>query len=875
MNMKKIIICVVIVSFLGLAHGNVYGVDPCLPDDFPEFIINQYGETAPGYVIGSVQSRNNNVGSYFMIMDNAGVPVFYSKTQSLGGLVCNGLFTKRRAIPGMNKKYTWYLYEGFNEVDSFQLGNGYLADNHDFQILPNGHALMLCYSSHIIDMSQIVEGGHPVANIIGAVIQELDVHKNVIFQWRSIDYIPITDSYRNLTRAKVPYIHVNSVELDETDGNIILSCRETSEVIKISRVTGEVMWRMAGKQCEFTFINEHEENAPRYFKLTHDARRHANGHLTIFDNGADKNDMERTYSRAVEYDLDEEVWEYRNDPDFLALSGGNCTRLPNGNTIVRWGGAAKAGEAAAMTEAGPDGQLVYEIWPAQNKVTGGFTRSVWPLEDQCTTVTHSDLIEGNEYVFNDTGVTLKVNSLEGQVSNEASVKRAPFAPLYPEFPGKAPRVLPVRVKVNELGITSMNADISFDAESFGFADRSGVLGYADPDKLTIHYRPVPGQGQFIPLPTNYNTGKKQLSTTMMQFGEFIFCFPDLEEVPYAPLLIEPEDQGTVNQELEASFFWTPRGFGRSYHLQVSKDPQFSTLEVDEPNLMETRYTLETIDPNTTYYYRVNTTNYGGTGEWSTASFQTVPPMVEVTAPNGGEQWNRGLEYFIQWNDNLAERVVIELYKGDTFVEVIRTTASTGVYEWEVDLDLEPGCDYSIKIKSSDNEAIFDMSDDTFAIDPPDTTPPEFEFSVTPTILWPPSHEMVLITPSWTVSDDSDPSPEVSFVSIVMNESDNTVGDGHTTGDIEIGDDGSIYVRSERSGPYSGRIYTITYEAVDACGNVTVRSATVSIPHDFRVLARIAAQWLWSNPASRIPEDLNGDGDVNFTDFAKFAENWIK
>ena len=172
-----------------------------------------------------------------------------------------------------------------------------------------------------------------------------------------------------------------------------------------------------------------------------------------------------------------------------------------------------------MTEAGPNGELVYEIWPAQDKVEGRFVRFVWPLEDQCTTVTHSELIEGGEYVFNDgnaiTGVTLKVNSLDGQASNEASVKRSPFAPLYPEFGGKAQRVLPVRVKVDQFNITSMTAEISFDAESFGFADRSGAHGYVDPNKLTIHHRPVPGQGLFTPLPTSYNPVTKQLSTTTL------------------------------------------------------------------------------------------------------------------------------------------------------------------------------------------------------------------------------------------------------------------------------------------------------------------------------------------------------------------------
>ena len=37
---------------------------------------------------------------------------------------------------------------------------------------------------------------------------------------------------------------------------------------------------------------------------------------------------------------------------------------------------------------------------------------------------------------------------------------------------------------------------------------------------------------------------------------------------------------------------------------------------------------------------------------------------------------------------------------------------------EVVLDLEPGCDYSIKVKSSANESLFDMSDDAFSIDVP-------------------------------------------------------------------------------------------------------------------------------------------------------------
>jgi len=404
----------------------------------------------------------------------------------------------------------------------------------------------------------------------------------------------------------------------------------------------------------------------------------------------------------------------------MALTGGNTSLLANGNTVIRWGGAAKAGEAPAMTEVDPNGRLVYEIWPAREGVTGGFNRMVWPLEDLTTTVTHYELMEGNRYVFNDhadvTGVTLKVNSFEGEGYNEAHVTRESWAPLYPEFPGKAPRVLPVRVTVTAWEIESMQAALSLDAESFGFADRTGPFGYVDPNLCTIYYRPYKGHGLFVPLPTDYNYVTGQLRTTMTSFGEFIVCFPDLEEVPYAPILIQPSDRGTVNQELPVAFFWTPRGLANVYHLQVSTDPNFATLDVNNMNLTETRYTLETAKSNMIYYWRVNTFNAGGISEWSTGQFQTVPPMVQMIVPNGGEQWQRGREYMIQWKDNLNERVVIELYKSDTLVQTIAEVPGIGAYEWEAGLDLEPGADYSIKIKSSSDDVVFDQSDEVFSIE---------------------------------------------------------------------------------------------------------------------------------------------------------------
>jgi len=65
--------------------------------------------------------------------------------------------------------------------------------------------------------------------------------------------------------------------------------------------------------------------------------------------------------------------------------------------------------------------------------------------------------------------------------------------------------------------------------------------------------------------------------------------------------------------------------------------------------------------------------------------------------------------------------VIDLYTNGVFLKSIATNASTGAYRWEVGLDLIPGSDYSIKIRSAANATLFDISDLAFNIDVPKIT----------------------------------------------------------------------------------------------------------------------------------------------------------
>jgi hypothetical protein len=111
----------------------------------------------------------------------------------------------------------------------------------------------------------------------------------------------------------------------------------------------------------------------------------------------------------------------------------------------------------------------------------------------------------------------------------------------------------------------------------------------------------------------------------------------------------------------------------------------------------------------------------------------------------------------------------------------------------------------------------------------ETTPPTLTISVSPPTLSPANHRYVTVKATTSASDNADPSPTVALVSVTSNEPDNGLDDGDTAHDIVIVNDHTFQLRAERSGTGTGRVYTITYKATDACGNQTTTTATVKVP----------------------------------------------
>jgi len=240
----------------------------------------------------------------------------------------------------------------YREVARLRAGNGLAGDHHEFLITERDTALITIYSGVRTDLSPF--GGPEEATVMDGVVQELDIASGeVLFEWHSLDHVPIEESSsapRPDQRGAYDYFHINSVA-EDNDGNLLVGSRKTSCVYKVNRKSGEVVWRFGGKRSDF------EMGEGTDFAFQHDARRQADGTITLFDNkGADMGEP----SRGVRLRLDEEavtaelVTEYVLPEDPFAIYQANVQQLANGNVFVGWGSAPYFSEHAR------DGTLLFE-----------------------------------------------------------------------------------------------------------------------------------------------------------------------------------------------------------------------------------------------------------------------------------------------------------------------------------------------------------------------------------------------------------------------------------------------------------------------------------------------------------------------------------
>jgi len=121
---------------------------------------------------------------------------------------------------------------------------------------------------------------------------------------------------------------------------------------------------------------------------------------------------------------------------------------------------------------------------------------------------------------------------------------------------------------------------------------------------------------------------------------------------------------------------------------------------------------------------------------------------------------------------------------------------------------------------------------SFTVTVEGSSPPEIvRATASPSVLWPPNHKFVSIGIRVDTESECDAHVECTVVNVTSNEPDNGTGDGNTSPDWIITENGGVKLRAERSGNGNGRIYTVYYVCEDEFGNTVEGSVEVVVPHD--------------------------------------------
>lgn len=235
------------------------------------------------------------------------------------------------------------LDSAFNELKQIHLiPNSGITRGQNCQDL-NLHGMVLLSENHFITMTYYIKQVNNIPSelrapknkrVASCLLQE-SINGNVVWQWDATNYPELYSATNTVFSDTLvaDYIHANSILIDPKDSNLLLSCRNLNQVLKINRKNGQIIWRLGGKNSDFPltpqqcFMREHG----LVFEDT-------NKTLVFIDNG--DIDM-RPYSRVVEFRLDEknkkvESFKGYKIPHNQIQAQGNVTKQ-GGNYLISGG----------------------------------------------------------------------------------------------------------------------------------------------------------------------------------------------------------------------------------------------------------------------------------------------------------------------------------------------------------------------------------------------------------------------------------------------------------------------------------------------------------------------------------------------------------
>jgi hypothetical protein len=321
-----------------------------LPSDLPSYVAGG-PSPSPGYVVFAA-------GSYGLAIDNSGRVVWYHRFPNGPGLnfqaQANGRYVARPSpgIPGQTA--SWLELDPLgNTTRTLTCAHGMVPRVHDAIVEADGSYWVMCDEVRTFDLTPA--GGSADAAVLGTAVHHIAASGELLFEWSAFDHLSIdlTElAASEVSASMLNWTHGNALDLD-SGGNLLLSFRNLSMVVKIDLQTGAVVWHMGGVRNQFEF----ENTTMPPFAGQHSVRSTGQNRLLLLDNIGDP-----SLSRAERYTYDETTLRVTltdayasSRGDVVARLGGTTQDLPGGRTLVSFGNGASVEEYDAA------GNVVWRI----------------------------------------------------------------------------------------------------------------------------------------------------------------------------------------------------------------------------------------------------------------------------------------------------------------------------------------------------------------------------------------------------------------------------------------------------------------------------------------------------------------------------------
>lgn len=220
------------------------------------------------------------------------------------------------------------------------------AHHHDARRTEAGGAIYLTLEPLPFEVQSKVKGGLPGTEHKGQIwadrIVEVESEGRTTWEWRSWEHLDPETDVITPTDLRHEWSHGNTV-VPLPGGDVMASFRNISTVARISRETGEFVWKLGWD----------------LLAQQHDPSLLPNGNVLIFNNGTRRKAHPLVHSSVMEVEPETGtvVWEYR-DPSavfsFFSSYESGAQRLPNGNTLIC------EGLAGRIFEVTPQREIVWE-----------------------------------------------------------------------------------------------------------------------------------------------------------------------------------------------------------------------------------------------------------------------------------------------------------------------------------------------------------------------------------------------------------------------------------------------------------------------------------------------------------------------------------